>query len=173
MADPFIAEIRLFAGNFAPRGWARCDGQLIAISGNEALFSLVGTIYGGDGRTTFGLPDLRGRIPIHYGSGPGLTPRSIGENGGAETVTLITQQIPPHSHNVVADSRPASSTDPANNFLAESAALSEYNPGASVNGTMKSTAVSLTGGGQSHDNRIPFQVVTFIIALEGIYPSRN
>ena len=107
MSEPFIGEIRMFAGSFAPRGWALCDGQLLAVSQNDALFSLLGTIYGGDGRTTFGLPDMRGRIPIHFGSGPGLTPRTLGNKFGSEHETLITNQLPSHSHTLQANSQQA------------------------------------------------------------------
>ncbi|MBD3756388.1 MAG: phage tail protein, partial [Gammaproteobacteria bacterium] len=112
MSEPFVGEIRMFAGNFAPRGWAFCDGQLLAVSQNDALFSLLGTIYGGDGRTTFGLPDMRGRIPVHQGSGPGLSPRRLGSKSGAETETLTVNQMPSHTHFFLADKNPADLISP-------------------------------------------------------------
>ena len=161
----------MFAGNFAPRGWSFCDGQLLAVSQNDALFSLLGTIYGGDGRTTFGLPDLRGRTPIHYGSGPGLTPRQIGNSGGSERVTLTPNQLPSHNHGgAVGADDSANSTSPGGNTLANTSSPA-YVPGGPQ--AMSSTAVTASGGGQQHDNMMPFQAVHFIIALFGIYPSRN
>ena len=117
MSEPFVGEIRMFAGNFAPRGWAFCDGQLLAVSQNDALFSLLGTIYGGDGRTTFGLPDLRGRVPIHAGSGPGLSPRRLGAKAGAENVTLTVNQLPSHSHRLSGSANLASESRPEGNVL--------------------------------------------------------
>src|SRR3954453_18765030 len=117
MSEPFIGEIKLFAGNFAPRGYALCNGQLLAISQNPALFSILGTTYGGNGQTTFGLPDLRGRVPMHAGQGPGLTPRSLGEQSGTETVTLLSTQMPAHSHSLTADNNSADVTDPTGHAL--------------------------------------------------------
>lgn len=165
----------MFAGNFAPRGWAFCDGQLLAVSQNDALFSLLGTIYGGDGRTTFGLPDLRGRIPVHAGSGPGLSTRRLGAKAGAERVTLTTNQLPSHSHTVQASSAHATSGNPAGRVVAKSGATNVYHDSAPPNaiGNMKDTAVSNTGGGQAHNNLMPALCVHFILALVGIYPSRN
>ena len=171
MSEPFIGEIRMFAGNFAPRNWAFCDGQLLAISQNDALFSLLGTIYGGDGRTTFGLPDLRSRTPIHAGTGPGLSPRRIGERGGVETVTLTTAQLPAHGHGgAVAVDDVANSSSPAGNTLADSS-TPVYVPGGADG--MNATSVSAAGGGQAHPNMMPFQAIHFIISLFGIFPSRN
>jgi microcystin-dependent protein len=174
MSEPFVGEIRMFAGNFAPRGWALCDGQLLAVSQNDALFSLLGTIYGGDGRTTFGLPDLRGRIPVHAGTGPGLSQRRLGAKGGAENVTLTTNQLPPHRHNVkslnfVGDS------DGGNNPDAQSVAAGtnsrtygeQFDAGFSIN------SIGNTGGSRSHDNIMPSLCINYIIALVGIYPSRT
>ena len=172
MSDPFVGEIRMFAGNFAPQGWALCDGQLLAISQNDVLFSLVGTTYGGDGQNTFGLPDLRGRIPLHMGQGPGLSSRTIGQNGGSETVTLTPAQLPAHGHVLNADSGAANSTDPLGRLPAASTGSSTYgNLAPSV--AMRADAVASAGGNQAHDNMMPFLCINFIIALFGIYPSRN
>ncbi|MDF2178067.1 tail fiber protein [Aliiglaciecola sp. CAU 1673] len=171
MSDPFVGEIRMFAGNFAPRGWAFCDGQLLAVSQNDALFSLFGTIYGGDGRTTFGLPDLRGRIPIHMGSGPGLTPRNIGSRGGAEHETLTANQIAAHNHSFSATSSAASDASPANNSIAASTGANLY--GSNNPAAMNGASITPTGGSQSHTNLMPTLCIHFIVALVGIYPSRQ
>lgn len=172
MSEPFVGEIRMFAGNFAPRGWAFCDGQLLAVSQNDALFSLLGTIYGGDGRTTFGLPDMRGRIPIHAGSGPGLSPRRLGARGGAENVTLSTNQLPSHTHTVKGTSDAADSSDPVTRLPAQATGINIFASSApSIN--MSGTAVPNVGGSRSHSNLMPFLCVNFIIALFGIYPSRH
>ena len=171
MSEPFVGEIRMFAGNFAPRGWAFCDGQLLAVSQNDALFSLLGTIYGGDGRTTFGLPDLRGRIPIHAGTGPGLSPRRLGSKGGAEEVTLTVNQLPSHGHPFQGTNAPATSRDPIGNSPAEAlfdAYVEDLSPA-----PLAASAVSNVGGSRSHTNLMPFLCVHFIIALVGIYPSRH
>jgi microcystin-dependent protein len=171
MSEPFVGEIRMFAGDFAPRGWAFCDGQLIAVSSNDALFSLLGTIYGGDGRTTFGLPDLRGRTPIHYGSGPGLTPRSIGSSGGQEGVGLVPNNLPAHNHTgVQAANDTANAAAAADNELAN-ASSPVYVPGGAA--AMKADSVSATGGGQEHNNMMQFNTINYIISLFGVYPSRN
>lgn len=173
MSEPFVGEIRMFAGNFAPRGWAFCDGQLLAVSQNDALFSLFGTTYGGDGRTTFGLPDMRGRLPIHAGQGPGLSQRRLGSRGGAEKETLTQNELPSHSHTVNAVSTPATETSPgANETLAQSVGYDAYVPNQSV-ATMSSQNVSSVGGSRSHQNEMPFLCVNFIVALFGIYPSRH
>ncbi|MDO3383024.1 phage tail protein [Gilvimarinus algae] len=174
MSEPFVGEIRMFAGNFAPRGWAFCDGQLLAVSQNDALFSLLGTIYGGDGRTTFGLPDLRGRIPIHAGHGPGLSERRLGAKSGEENVTLTTNQIPSHTHQMQASNELATDKSPQNNLVARTApaVIDIYNPdGPPV--ALKHDAVTSVGGSRSHTNLQPFLCVHFIIALFGIYPSRH
>ena len=171
MSEPFVGEIRMFAGNFAPRGWAFCDGQLLAVSSNDALFSLLGTIYGGDGRTTFGLPDLRGRIPIHAGTGPGLSQRRLGAKAGAESVTVTTGQLPPHTHTWRAHSGAAQGQTPIDASVA--APVSDFydtNDGDLF--SMHGSAVGNTGGSQSHNNLMPALCVYFIIALFGIYPSR-
>ncbi|MBN1668459.1 MAG: phage tail protein [Anaerolineales bacterium] len=172
MSEPFVGEIKMFAGNFAPNGWAFCDGQLLAVSQNDALFSLLGTIYGGDGQTTFGLPDLRGRVPIHMGTGPGLSQRSIGTKAGSEQVTLNVNQLPSHSHAFSGTDSLATSPNPAGNVLAKSTGVDLYFADApSV--ALANTALSSTGGSQAHTNLMPFQCVNFIIALFGIYPSSN
>jgi microcystin-dependent protein len=172
MSEPFVGEIRMFAGNFAPRGWAFCDGQLLAVSQNDALFSLLVTTYGGDGRSTFGLPDLRGRIPIHAGTGPGLSPRRLGSKSGAETVTVTVNQLPSHSHPLQASTDIARTPNPATNVPATSTVVDGYiNEPPSE--SMASSAVGSVGGSQSHTNLMPFLCVHFIIALFGIYPSQN
>lgn len=173
--DPFIGQIIMFGGNFAPRGWSLCDGQLLAISSHSALFSILGTTYGGDGRTTFGLPDLRGRCAMHAGHGPGLTDRKLGQKIGSETVTLTTNEIPAHNHlaSLHGESTAADKQNPANNLLA--GAQSYAAPIAADNKTMASESIQVqnTGGGQSHNNIQPVQVVNYIIALVGTFPSRN
>jgi len=175
MSEPFIAEIRIFAGNFAPRGWAFCDGQLLPVSQNTALFSLIGTTYGGDGRTTTALPDLQGRAPMHPGRGPGLTSRKLGEKIGSETVTLTEAQIPLHNHTASANSSTANSGGPDNTkTLGRSRSGDIYQTNTTANLIdMSSQAVSTTGGGQFHENNQPFLVMNFIIALQGLYPSRS
>jgi microcystin-dependent protein len=170
MSEPFVGEIRMFAGNFAPSGWSLCDGQLLAVSQNDALFSLLGTIYGGDGRTTFGLPDLRGRIPIHTGSGPGLSTRQLGAKGGAENVTLTTNQLPSHTHPVKGTNDIGNSTEPAGRLPASSNTIDLYVSTAPTV-DFNAAAVPGTGGSQSHNNLMPFLCINFIIALVGIYPS--
>lgn len=171
MSEPFVGEIRMFAGNFAPRGWAFCDGQLLAVSQNDALFSLLGTIYGGDGRTTFGLPDLRGRIPIHAGHGPGLSERRLGAKGGAEKVTLTVNQMPSHGHPLHATQETALDRQPIGNALA--ASTGQVYTEIRDPQTMNNQAISNVGGSRSHTNLMPFLCIHFIIALVGIYPSRH
>lgn len=171
MSEPFVGEVRMFAGNFAPRGWAFCDGQLLAVSQNDALFSLLGTIYGGDGRTTFGLPDLRGRIPIHSGEGPGLSPRRLGSKGGSEKETLTVNQLPSHTHPANATTSTATTRDPIGNTFAEATA-DVYTTESGIQ-ALASDAITQVGGSRSHTNLMPFLCVNFIIALVGIYPSRH
>ncbi len=173
MSEPFIGQIMMVGFNFAPRGWALCNGQLLSIAQNTALFSLLGTYYGGNGQTTFALPDLRGRMPIHQGQGPGLTPRTIGENGGEETVTLNRGELPQHNHTVNVQSSPGNSTTPTNNYPAGSSARDNIYSNAAPNATMNANEIGFTGGNQPHDNMSPYLTVNFIIALEGIYPSRD
>lgn len=174
MSNPFIGEIRMFGGNFAPRGWALCDGQLLAISQNQALFSLFGTLYGGDGRTTFGLPELRGRVPLHQGQGPGLSNRSIGQRLGAENATVSANELPAHSHELQGSNNFGGDTSPANNLPGTGSGINLYsNDPAAVGVTMQGNAITATGGGQTHANVMPFQCVNFIVSLVGVYPSRN
>jgi len=166
----------MFAGGFAPRSWALCDGQLLAVSQNDALFSLYGTIYGGDGRTTFGLPDMRGRIPIHAGTGPGLTPRQIGQKSGTERVTLTTNQLPTHTHVVQANTKTATETSPNGTVPAANSTIFVYRSPtapAPFKKALNSAAVQNTGGSQPHENMQPFLCVNFICALYGVYPSRT
>ncbi|SNS85318.1 phage tail protein [Antarctobacter heliothermus] len=175
-ANPFIAQVIPFAGNFAPRGWAFCDGQLLPISQNTALFSLIGTIYGGDGRTTLALPDLRGRAAIHPGRGPGLSTYRLGEKGGQERVTLNTLEIPQHNHSVrsLAESRGGNLTDPGGNMLASGTPIYRANtPADDVDMDPSMIRQNNVGGGQAHENRPPFQALNYIIALVGVFPSRS
>lgn len=169
MSEPFIGEIRLFAFNFAPRGWALCDGQLLDIASHTALFSLLGTTYGGDGRTTFGLPDLRGRVAVHKGTGPGLTPRNMGQKAGVERVTLTIPELPPHRHSLVCAAEAANQGKPAGNELAAS---NIYHAPTS-DAVLAASSIGQTGGGQSHENMQPFLVANYCIALTGLFPSRN
>lgn len=177
MSESFIGEIRMFAGNFAPRGWAFCDGQLLAVSGNDALFSLLGTNYGGDGRTTFGLPEMRGRIPIHQGSGPGLSPRLLGAKAGQEKVTLTVNQLAAHTHSAQCTDGAGTSNSPQGNIWAGVAAGVAYSSDPPVTSSTplaaKADAISVAGESQSHTNLQPFVCVNFIISLVGIFPSRN
>lgn len=180
MGQPFIGEIRMFGGNFAPAGWAFCAGQLMAISENDALFALIGTTYGGDGQSTFGLPDLRGRVPIHQGQGPGLGNYVVGEKTGVESVTLTTQQIPPHTHTPLAragGSGGDANAPAANNLLADSntTTTNVYLPFNAGNPQVQLNANTIgpTGGSQPHDNIQPTLCVSFIISLFGIFPSQN
>lgn len=171
--DPFLGEIRMFAGNYAPQGWALCDGRILQIAQNQALFSILGTTYGGDGRSTFALPDLRGRVPVNAGNGPGRTARPFGSSGGAETVTLTANQMPNHTHPAMGSSNAASQYSPAGQVWANetSGTAAVYNN--TPNTAMHAQAIGATGGNQPHENMPPFLCVNFIIALEGIYPSRS
>lgn len=172
MSAPFVAEIRMFGFNFAPTGWATCDGQLLPISQNTALFSLLGTFYGGDGRTTFALPDLQGSAPMAWGDGPGLSSRGIGETGGSDSVTLLIDQIG-HPHTLRASSDDADLQIPTpTRSLAKSAGGSAYStdpPGAT---TMSPSTIQLTGTSQPHNNMQPYLTVNFCIALQGVFPTR-
>ncbi len=207
MSEPFLGEIKMFGGNFAPRGWAFCNGQLLAISTNTALFSILGTTYGGDGRTTFGLPDLRGRVPVHAGMGqpgPGLSPVSLGQVGGTPSTTILTSNLPPHTHTAVlapaggtpltpviaVANTPADQSNPDGNILAQSQVPSRSDPttvntyaaagttttgalsGASITGTGQIT-VGLTGSGLPIETQSPYLGLNYIIAVQGIFPSRN
>lgn len=167
MAQPYVGEIRMFAGNFAPAGWMFCEGQLLPISENETLFNLVGTTYGGDGQSTFALPDLRGRIPLHFGNG-----FTLAETGGAETVTLSVQQIPAHSHPLRATTSNSNDASAANNLLSQATAFFPYlNVPPAV--AMAPQSISSVGGSQPHNNFQPYLCVDFIISLFGIFPSQT
>jgi microcystin-dependent protein len=179
MSEPFVGEIKLVGFNFNPRGFANCDGQLLQVSSHSALFSLLGTMYGGDGRITFGLPDLRGRVPIHTGTGAGLTARTQGSRAGQETVTLNANQIPAHSHARGTLSIPSTTAvgnqTPPDGHIPATANDGESNySDAKPTGSIEVTgATSTAGGGQGHDNMPPFLTIRFVIALQGVYPSRD
>lgn len=165
MAQPYVGEIRMFAGNFAPKDWMFCEGQLLPISENETLFQLIGTTYGGDGESTFALPDLRGRVPIHQGNG-----FILAETGGAEEITLTVNQVPAHSHPLLASVSPSAQTNPAGNLLGQATQASVYIDDI-PNANMPTAAVSPTGGSQPHTNFQPYLCINFIISLFGIFPS--
>jgi microcystin-dependent protein len=168
MSDQFISEIRIFAGNFPPSGWAFCNGQLLQISQHQTLFKLIGTTYGGNGTTNFAVPNLSGRVPMHFGTGPGLSTRVRGETGGTEFVTLTTQQIPPHTHPLVASTAAGNATNPQNNLIADGPAFAYLE--AAPDTQLSPAAAAPVGGSQPHENRMPFVVVSFIIALTGVIP---
>lgn len=173
MADPFVAEIRIFGFNFAPRGWAFCDGQLLPISQNTALFSLLGTMYGGDGKSTFALPDLRGSVPMHHGQGPGLSPHEVGESGGSESVTLLESELPVHGHTLQAhtvDVADTSAPGPGTT-LAPSSGGTLYQ--SATDTELGAAALAPAGGGQPHNNMQPYLTANFCIALQGVFPARH
>ncbi len=174
MSDQYLGEIRMFGFDFAPVGWALCDGQLMSISENTALFSLLGTNYGGDGMTTFALPNLQGRVPINFGEGPGLSVYNIGQSGGEETHTLVYAELPEHNH-LYGSVNQASTNSPAGNALAAMPrrGVERYVPAPATTLQINDGAQSTTGDGQAHENRQPYLVVNFIIALEGIFPPRS
>jgi microcystin-dependent protein len=173
MSQPFIGEIRMFGGTFAPAGWAMCQGQLMAIAENDALFTLLGTTYGGDGQETFGIPDLQGRAPMHAGQGPGITQNyQLGERAGVESVTLTTQQIPIHTHPMLASGDTADQITGNNGVLAAPVALSTYFA-SSPDSSLDANTVQPAGGSQPHDNMQPFLVLTFIISLFGVFPTQS
>jgi len=177
MSEPFIGEVRMFAGTFAPSNWAFCDGQLLAISQNQSLFSLLGTIYGGDGRVSFALPEMRGRLPVHQGKGPGLTNRNIGQLYGKEEITLTASEMPSHDHSFNATTDVANTSVPTDNVLAAQSDgdwpyVSAPSDTSKIQELHGNTLTS-TGGNQSHINMMPSLCVNFIIALFGIYPSRQ
>jgi microcystin-dependent protein len=173
MAQPYVGEIRMFAGNFAPAGWMFCEGQLLPISENEVLFQLIGTTYGGDGQETFALPDLRGRLPVHQGQGPGLSSYFLAETGGAEEVTLPVTRIPAHSHPMLATNDTATQTNPGGQVLARfaQANIDPYLEQTPPNVNLAVTSITATGGSQPHTNLQPYLCVDFIISLFGIFPS--
>ena len=173
MSDPYVGEIRMFGGNFAPAGWAFCDGRSLAISENETLFNLIGTTYGGDGQEKFNLPDLQGRVPVHQGQGPGITTNYvIGQTMGVESVTLTTQQIPNHNHGFTASKAPAQSNTPVNNIPASPPQVNLYRPGVPSD-PFPNTLVQPTGGSQPHDNMMPYLAISYIISLFGVFPSQS
>lgn len=172
MSEPFLGQVQLFAFNFAPAGWTKCDGALLPISQNTALFSLLGTTYGGDGETTFGLPDLRGRGPIHQGQGPGLSNRVMGQRIGEENTTLVQQNLPPHSHPLIGSAEEADQFKPGDNLLASPPAGSIYR-GSPADATMSNQSIGNTGNSQAFSNMHPVLVMNWCIALTGVFPSRN
>jgi len=176
MSDPFVGEIRVFGFNFAPTGWAFCQGQVMPIAQNAALFSLLGTTYGGNGTSTFALPNFQGRVPVHQGQGIGLSPYTLGQSGGASTVTLSTNQMPAHAHGVQCLAGGGNSNTPVNNGFAEVTAgrgMVNLYAATSDGTTMNAAALTTAGGGGAHNNMAPFLGVGFCIALVGIFPSRN
>jgi microcystin-dependent protein len=176
MANPFVAEIRIFCGDFAPKGWAFCNGQILPISQNTALFSLLGTTYGGDGKSNFALPNLQGTFPMHPGSGPGLTPRTLGDASGTASVTLLESQMPTHSHAPFASSDPATSESPVAgaNGAVMLAATTVPVYGALTEPTfLAEAAIGSAGGSEAHQNRQPYLALNFIIALQGVFPPRS
>ena len=177
MSDPFLGEIRLVGFTFAPQGWALCDGQLLSIAQNTALFSLLGTTYGGNGQTTFALPDLRGRVPIHPGQGSGLSNYALGEQSGSENVSLNVSQLPAHNHPLASSNQPGSGSNPSGNFPAvlnePSGSIAVNGYLASSNSTLNPAAIGIAGGNQPHPNLQPLLCVNYIICLQGIYPSRS
>ena len=195
MSEPFLGEIIMFGGNFAPRGWVFCNGSLLPIAQNTALFAVIGTIYGGDAETTFGVPDLRDRVPMHHGSGPGLTPRTIGQKGGVANVALSVSQIPNHSHDLSGHNNEAGQTmgqnqggntdqdlpGPTRSFGSRPGSESNpfgggvdvYGPLTPSNGVAMPDATAPRGGGAAHANEQPYQAINFIIAITGTFPSRN
>jgi microcystin-dependent protein len=177
MSNPYVGQLTMFGGNFAINGWALCNGQTMAIAQNTALFSLIGTTYGGDGVTTYNLPDMQGRLPVHNGTGTGLSTYVIGQKAGTETVALNTSTMAQHQHNLVASQNTANSNLPAGGLLAASplpspGATSLYTAGSPSFGTLVQTT-GPSGGNVAHDNIMPYGVITFLIALFGVFPSRN
>jgi microcystin-dependent protein len=174
MSDQFVAEIRIFPFNFAPKSWALCNGQLLPISQNTALFSLLGTTYGGDGKSTFALPDLQGSTPMQQGQGPGLSQRFLGEQSGEQSVTLIVSEIPAHPHNAIADTGGTSLPTPVGNVWASGlkSGPSVYSPSGGNDVAMSPAATSISGGGQPHNNMMPYVTLNFCIALQGVFPQR-
>lgn len=174
MSTPYLGEIRMFGGSFAPVGWAFCAGQLLAISENDALFALIGTTYGGDGQSTFALPDLRGRAPVHQGQGPGISQNyTIGETGGVEAVTLTPQQMPTHNHNFNATQEIGQNGQPGNGFFAQVSTGQLYHEPFDPLVALNAGVLQSVGGSQPHENMQPYLAISFIIALEGIFPSQN
>ena len=172
MSEPFLAEIRMYGFNFAPRGWAFCDGQVLPINQNQSLYSLLGTSYGGDGRTSFALPDLRGRVPVHVGTGDSISPKLLGQKGGAETNKLSLAQLPSHNHRVNSSSGEADTVSPINKVFAEVEGVPAYGADTALI-PMEPQSITNVGGGQAHENMQPFTTINYCIALQGLFPSRN
>ncbi|SFC55536.1 phage tail protein [Flavobacterium phragmitis] len=170
--DPFVAEIRIFPFNFPPRGWAFCNGQLLPISQQTSLFSLLGTTYGGDGKSTFALPDIQGRTPMQPGQGPGLSLHDLGETGGTETVTLLESEIPSHSHSLMAATSNSQSISPTNNSFGRGNPVRVYSTGV-ANTDMSANSINPTGGSVPHNNMMPYLTMNFCIAIQGVYPPRG
>jgi microcystin-dependent protein len=175
MADPFVAEIRIFPFNFAPRGWSWCDGQLLPLSQNTALFSLLGTTYGGNGKSNFALPDLQGRAPMHQGQGPGLSLHDLGETGGSETVTLLESELPSHAHAMNGQGSNANLNDPSNAVLARPFGGGNMykTPGGAQTVSLSDQSLAPAGGDQPHNNLMPYLTCYFCIALQGVFPPRG
>jgi microcystin-dependent protein len=174
MGNPFVGEIRMFAGNFAPAGWMFCSGQLLPISEFETLFNLIGTTYGGDGESTFALPNLQSRLPVHMGTGPGLSNYQLAQSGGVESVTVTTNQLPTHTHPALASDGTGSNTANPAGAVWSAGDLQNYSGSAAATGFMGSAAINTTpsGGSQPHDNMVPFLCINYIISLFGIFPSQ-
>lgn len=171
--DPFVAEIRIFPFNFPPVGWAFCDGQILPLSQNTALFSLLGTTYGGDGKSNFALPDMQGNAPMHPGQGPGLSLHDLGEAGGSDTVSLLESEIPFHSHGLVVSQADASDQSPVNEQFATGIAIGTYAPPGSAITQLSASGIAPAGGDQPHNNLQPYLTLNFCIALQGVYPPRT
>lgn len=171
--EQYLGEIRMFAGNLPPRGWALCNGQLLPINQNQALFSLLGTTYGGNGQSNFALPDFRGKVPVHFGQGPGLSDYSLGQTGGSETATISISQMPAHNHQVTAVTVEGNQNSPAGNLPANTKNLDQEYSTSAADTTMNAAMIGYTGGGQAFSIKAPTNTVTFIIAISGIYPPRN
>ena len=172
MSSPFVAEIRIFAGNFAPTGWAMCDGQLLPISQNTALFSLLGTFYGGDGKSLFGLPNFQGSAPMHHGQGPGLSLHDLGESSGTDFVTLLTSEIPAHTHGSIGADVQGNVSGPSQNYFAGDSTVRQF-VNSNPNSAMNFQTIGVTGGSLPHNNLQPYLVLFFIIALQGVFPPRS
>lgn len=174
MANPFVAEIRIFPFNFAPKGWAFCDGQILPISQNTALFSLLGTTYGGDGRSNFALPNLQGSVPLQPDQGPGLSLYSLGETGGSETITLLTSEMPAHNHGLMASNQPGEDATPGGEAIARSVGASLYQTTTNTSVvTADPQALAPAGGDQPHNNLMPYLTLNFCIAMQGVFPPRQ
>jgi microcystin-dependent protein len=173
MADPFVAEIRIFPFNFAPKGWAFCDGQILPLSQNTALFSLLGTTYGGDGKSNFALPNMQGSAPMHPGQGPGLSLHDLGETGGSETVTLLESEIPSHTHALRASAQPGEDASPAGESLARSVGALLYQTSLQNLVALAPQTLAPAGGDQPHNNMQPYLTLSFCIALQGVFPPRT